>query len=341
MVVVGNQLWNLIKKRLTSHEVNPLHHHLIKLLCCPKQCPGRFRLEQYSVRSGFRQPWRFSLFPTGRRGRCWAELPASRREGRRRTDGPLGGGDHVSDLTRGWIQTCFRTQALWLQRLHLGTEHVSGRSSQRQCSGFEIQSGTARSAQTPVAVTSVNAQRLEREGGSARAETCTTPYFALASPSPSRKATRSCICRRISLASSPRRAERPCAAHRASPALGGGRSARAADRRAAQPLAAPLAGLGRERGERREAGAAVRGRGGAGRAGRPGCAGGDDFAGILLAEFAGGLSPSRLPRGSAREGVGAALPRSRFIISLSNERQTPRPAAPAASPLLPARGYLA
>lgn len=90
------------------------------------QDPGRFRLEQDSVRSGFRQLWLFSLFPAGRRGRCRAELPASRREGRRRTDGPLGVGDHVSDLTLGWIQTSFRTQALRLQRFHFGTQHLPG-----------------------------------------------------------------------------------------------------------------------------------------------------------------------------------------------------------------------
>lgn len=36
-----------------------------------------------------------------------------------------------------------------------------------------------------------------------------------------------------------------------------------------------------------EARAAGRGRGGAGQAGWPGCAGGDDFAGIKLEEFAG------------------------------------------------------
>lgn len=237
------------------------------------QDPERFRLEL----------WLFSLFPAGRRGRCWAELPASRREGRRRTDGPLGVGDHVSDLTLGWIQTSFRTQVLRLQRVHLGTQHISGGkvaftlvkagelgesgefgeeeagrlrdrgSQQRQCSGFEIQSGKDLSAKTPVAITSVNTQGLRGGGGPpARAKTCTTPYFALAalsslpqklqaSPLPSRKATRSCICRRISLASSPPRAERPCAAHRASPALGGGRSAPAADWRAARPgLASPF-----------------------------------------------------------------------------------------------------
>lgn len=55
-----------------------------------------------------RQLGLFSFFPTGRRGRCWAELPASRREGKR-TDGPLRVGDHVSDLTLGWIQTSFWT----------------------------------------------------------------------------------------------------------------------------------------------------------------------------------------------------------------------------------------
>lgn len=35
---------------------------------------------------------------------AWTELPASRREGRR-TDGPLGVVDHVSDLTLGSIHT--------------------------------------------------------------------------------------------------------------------------------------------------------------------------------------------------------------------------------------------
>lgn len=30
----------------------------------------------------------------------------------------------MSDLTLGWIQTSFRTQALQLQRLHLGTQHI-------------------------------------------------------------------------------------------------------------------------------------------------------------------------------------------------------------------------
>ena len=77
------------------------------------QGSGTFRLKSHSVGSGF-QRWLFSLFPAGRRGRCWAELPASLLEGRR-TDGPLGVGDHVSDLTLGWIQTSFRTQVL---RLH-------------------------------------------------------------------------------------------------------------------------------------------------------------------------------------------------------------------------------
>lgn len=35
---------------------------------------------------------------------AWTELPASRREGKG-TDGPLGVGDHVSDLTLGRIHT--------------------------------------------------------------------------------------------------------------------------------------------------------------------------------------------------------------------------------------------
>lgn len=59
-----------------------------------------------------------------------------------------------------------------------------------------------------------------------------------ASPLPSRKATRSCICRRISLARSPQRSEKPRAAHCESPALLGGPLTPAADWRAAQPLRA-------------------------------------------------------------------------------------------------------
>ncbi|KAM5261543.1 uncharacterized protein RBU33_022619 isoform 1-T1 [Hipposideros larvatus] len=43
-----------------------------------------------------------------------------------------------------------------------------------------------------------------------------------ASPSPSRKATRSCICRRISLARSPPHSEKPRAVQNESPALRGG-----------------------------------------------------------------------------------------------------------------------
>lgn len=44
------------------------------------------------------------LFLLGGVDCAWTELPASRREGRR-TDGPLGVGDHVSDLTLSRIHT--------------------------------------------------------------------------------------------------------------------------------------------------------------------------------------------------------------------------------------------
>lgn len=71
----------------------------------PAQGPGKFGLKSHSVGIGFCQFWLFSLFPAGKRGPCRAELPASRREGRRITDGPLGVEDHVLDLILGLIQT--------------------------------------------------------------------------------------------------------------------------------------------------------------------------------------------------------------------------------------------
>lgn len=64
----------------------------------------KFSLNSYAVDSGLCGFWLFALFLLGGVDCAWTELPASRREGKR-TDGPLGVGDHVSDLTLGRIHT--------------------------------------------------------------------------------------------------------------------------------------------------------------------------------------------------------------------------------------------